>query len=183
MITFDRWELREMVQTIQHLSELWLKFQESPTLFSDATQGDIRNWISLIKDESYVWYEVLEQGKLVGVIYFQLLGDDADLHIIFFDRRPAEKKELVRFFCKFMFDGLPGLARISCAIPSIYYGTCRIAMAIGKWEGTKRQAVVIGGKRVDVQLYGLLRQEAYGIPDRENQRDQRHTERYTGLTR
>lgn len=178
-MVFDRWEIRELDLTIPTLASLWIRLQEFPTLFSDATKGDIRNWISLVQDSEYVWYEVWERKELVGLIYAHLEEDDADLHVVFFDRRPAEKKELVRFFCKFLFDSLPDLARISCEVPSIYYGTCRIAMAIGKWEGTRRQAVVIGGKRVDVHLYGLLRQEAYGIPEREGQRDQHHPVRYT----
>lgn len=179
MLIFDRWEVRELRQDVPNLSELWLKLQEFPTLFSDATQGDIRNWISLIRDDSYAWYEVFEQGRLVGVIYVQVLEDEADLHLAFFDRKPAEKKPLVRYFCQFLFDGLPRLYRISCVVPAIYYATCRLAAALGKYEGTKRQAVVIGGKRVDVHLYGLLRTESYGIPERQNQRDQHHPERYS----
>lgn len=178
MLSYGRWELRHLPLEVGYLSDLWKKLQEYPTLFSDETRGDIRNWISMIRDQSYWWHEVWEGDESVGIIYVQLQGDDADLHIMFFDRKPAEKKELVKFFCRFLFDHLPELVRISCSVPEIYYATGRLAMAIGKWEGKKRQAVVIGGKRVDVNLYGLLREEVYGIPERQDQGNQHHSERH-----
>ena len=179
MLIFERWELRPMSMDIRHLAETWIKLQAFPTLFSDATKGDIKNWISLLQDQEYVWYEVFEGDQVVGLIYVQLQGDDADLHIMFFDRKPAEKKDLVRFFCRFLFDSLPELERISCVVPAMYFSTCRLASAIGKWEGTRRKAVVIGGNRVDVHLYGLLRNEAYGISDRENQGNQHNSQRHS----
>lgn len=172
MLVFDRWELQPLSMDIRHLAELWIKLQSFPTLFSDATKGDIQNWISLIQDQSFVWYEVFEKGTDVGLVYVQLQDGDADLHIVFYDRKPAEKKDLVRFFCGFLFDSIPDLVRISCVVPAPYFGTCRLASAIGRWEGTRRQAVSIGGKRVDVHLYGLLRDESYGISEREGQRGQ-----------
>lgn len=178
MLVFDRWELRPMSMDIRHLAETWHRLQAYPTLFSDATKGDIQNWISLLQAQNFVWYEAFEGETNVGLIYVQMDSDDADLHIVFYDRKPAEKRELVRFFCRFLFDSLPGLARISCVVPAIYHGTCRLASAIGRWEGTKRQAVSIGGKRVDVHLYGLLREESYGIPDGKGKADQLNTQRY-----
>lgn len=181
MLVFDHWELRPMSADIRHLAELWLKLQAYPTLFSDATKGDIQNWISLLLDENFVWYEVFEQETAVGLIYVQLQDEDADLHIVFYDRKPAEKKELVRFFCRFLFDSIPRLVRISCVVPAIYHGTCRLASAIGKWEGTKRQGVSIGGKRFDVHLYGLLRDESYGIPNGKGKADQLDAQRYPAV--
>lgn len=178
MLVFDRWELRPMSMDIRHLAELWIKLQAYPTLFSDATKGDIQTWISLLQDENFVWYEVFEKDVAVGLIYVQLQAEDADLHIVFYDRKPAEKRELVRYFCRFLFDSIPDLVRISCVVPAIYHGTCRLASAIGKWEGTKRQGVSIGGKRIDVHLYGLLREESYGIPDGKGKADQLNTQRY-----
>ena len=180
MLIFERWELRPMSMEIRHLAELWIKLQSYPTLFSDATKGDIQNWITLLQQDNFLWYEAFEKDTLVGLMYVELQGDDADLHIVFYDRKPAEKKELVKFFCRFVFDTQPQLARISCVVPAMYYATCRLANAIGKWEGTRRQAVVIGGKRTDVHLYGLLRNESYGIPAREGQRDQLHPDGYQG---
>jgi RimJ/RimL family protein N-acetyltransferase len=170
VILFDRWEIKELPYDVMHLAALWLKLKEFPTLFSDSTRGDIQNWISMIRDDSWVWYEVMEKEKLVGIIYFQLVDDKADIHIAFFDRKPAEKKELVKFFCKFLFDGLPQLHKITAAIPSIYFATWRLAKAVGfKWEGTLREDAVFEGRRIDVNLYGLLRNEAYGLPEESGQ--------------
>jgi len=170
MLSFDKWELAPLHQDLIELSLLWQELQKFPTLFSDATRGDIRNWISMVQDESYVWYVVREKGRDVGVIYFQMQDDRADIHIAFFDRKPAEKKELVKFFCKFMFDGIPSLHKITAQIPAIYFATWRLAKTVGfVWEGTFREDVVIDGKRTDVHFYSLLRSEAYGLPKESGQ--------------
>src|SRR5215471_19759440 len=99
MIIFDRWEIRELPTDIHSLALVWHKLQEYPTLFSDSTRGDIRNWISMVQDEHCVWYLVQEQNEVVGMIYFELRDDKADGHLVFFDRKPAEKRDLVRFMC------------------------------------------------------------------------------------
>jgi RimJ/RimL family protein N-acetyltransferase len=176
MSSLERWTVEQVEIDVDELSYLWKKLQGYPTLFSDATRGDIRNWISLVRDPSTYWFKVLEKDELVGLIYFQLLGDDADIHIVFFDRRPSEKKELVKKVCLTVFENIKQLERISANIPAMYFGTCRLAQAVGfKWEGTKRSAVSIGGRRENVHLYGLLRSEAYGLPEegRQGVRDSR----------
>jgi len=135
----------------------------------------------MISDESFVWYVVEEKGTAVGIMYFQLVDNKADGHLLFFDRKPAEKKELVRFFCKFLFDAMPELNKITASVPVIYHSTRRLAQKVGfRYEGTLRQDVKIGGKLVDVDLFGLLRHEAnYGIPQRAGEADQLHAPRYS----
>lgn len=119
----------------------------------------------MVRDPSYVWYEVIERGKLVGIIYFQLIDDKADFHIAFFDRKPAERKELGKFLVRYLFEVLPGLNKIVAAIPAIYFGTWRLAKSVGfRWEGTLREDVTFEGRKMDVHLYGLLRRDLQPEP-------------------
>lgn len=144
----------------RHLAELWHRLQEYPTLFSDKSTEDIRNWVELVKTENSIWLEVLEGEAVVGLIRIFVEGDDADCHIMFFDRKPAEKKDLCRAVLTQLFLVLPHLERVSASVPDIYKATWRLAMKVGfKWEGTKRKAVAIGGQRRDVHLYGMLRSD------------------------
>jgi RimJ/RimL family protein N-acetyltransferase len=166
VIVFDRWSVAPLELEQRGLAELWLKLQSYPTLFSDSTRGDLRAWIDLLRAPDTIWFDVSEGEESVGLIYFRLQDDDAEIHPIFFDRKPAEKCGLLKFVCKFVFDSLPVIERISASVPEIYHGTSRLAIKTGfKWEGKKRQAVKLNGKRFDVNLYGLLRAEAYGLPE------------------
>lgn len=160
MVTFDRWQVREMPRDPHHLALLWSRLESYPILFSDETRGDIQSWISSVTHEGTIWLEVLEGSEVIGIIRVILEGDDADCHITFFDRKPAEKKELCKAVIVQLFKTLPQLERISAAVPDIYPATWRLAMKVGfKWEGTKRKAVTIGGQRRDLHLYGMLRSE------------------------
>ncbi len=169
MIPFDRWTIQQVDATdVPRLARLWAQLQQFPTLFSDSTKGDLRNWLELLADPSTVWFEVMDGIKTVGLIYFILDDDDAKIHIVFFDRAPAEKRELVKKICELVFDGCPQIHRISAEIPEIYHGTCRLADKVGfRWEGKKREAVMIGGRRQNVQLYSLLRTD--GLPQESRQ--------------
>jgi RimJ/RimL family protein N-acetyltransferase len=160
MLVFQRWTVRQLDINIPELAFLWNKLQEYPTLFSDATRGDIRNWISLVQDPSTVWFQIFDEKELVGLVYLEQQQDDANVHIVFFDRKPAEKKDLCRHIAKLIFDSWPNLHRLTAEVPDIYYSTWRLAQKIGfHWEGTKRESVVIGGQRRGVHLYSLLRGE------------------------
>lgn len=165
MISFDRWTVSELKVDVPTISNLWRKLQQFPTLFSDETRGDIDGLISLVRAENTIWLEIREGEEVVGVVYFIFDGSgDADSHMVFFDRRPAEKRELLQAVVRQLFDILPSLVRISATVPDIYFSTWRLVEKIGfRREGKKRLGVSIGGKRVDLHLYGLLRHEAYGL--------------------
>ena len=156
------WKVRHLNLTMARMQELWEKLATYQSLFSDLTRGDVKNFeIVLLSPDSF-WLEVVdEEENLIGVMYLtntqQLI--DADVHIVFFDRKPAEKARLCQLTLEWIFRNF-AYRRLSATIPSIYYAVIRLAKHIGfKEEGRKRESLLMGNKWVDEQLLGILRAE------------------------
>lgn len=141
---------------------LWNKTQQFRTLFSDVTRGDFNNFVGVLMDKHSVWFEVTRDEELIGLIWITELYTivDANAHLAFFDRRPAEKKELCKELIKWTFAHYP-MHRITVHVPALYHATDRLVNGIGfTREGNKREALLIGGQWNDVAIYGITRQEA-----------------------
>jgi len=172
------WEVREMVLTKEKVERIWKLLQDYRTLFSDLTRGDYNAWVQYITDPNTYWLEIYGEKDLVGVVYFEQLNAMIDFegHMMFFDRRPAEKKEVLRELLKFMFARFDLLNRITLNVPKMYYATRRLALAMSfVEEGTKREAVMIGGKWCDLISYGILRRQVNVWTNRENQDSRERT--------
>ena len=161
IVRVDRWSVREVELTPEKVKALWEMLQRYKTLFSDLTRNDIDNFVRVITAQNSMWFEVVDYDVIVGIIWF---GDmwqvtDCNAHMVFFDRRPAEKVDLCRAVVRWMFDNFP-LRRITVSPPAIYHATLRLLEKIGfKQEGRKRDAVLLGGKWNDQIIFGILRQE------------------------
>lgn len=150
-----------MIMTPQKVEWLWREMQKYRTLFSDLTRGDVSNFAALVIDANSLWFEVVHDNVIIGVVYFTELERviDCETHCIFFDRRTMDKIELCRKIIKFMFRRFP-LNRITATIPSPYYLTLRLAKKLGfQQEGIKRQSQLMGNNWVDEVIFGLLRSE------------------------
>lgn len=158
----DRWQVKEMYLTPQKVKALWEKTQEHKTLFTDFTRDDPSTFVYHITNPDTYWLEIFEGKMLVGLICvmnFKFI--DAEVHIMFFDRKPAEKVEVYRSVMAYLFENFP-LQRITVVIPAIYFATIRLAERLGfRKEGTKRKAVLIGGNWIDQYIYGILRTELW----------------------
>lgn len=108
-----------------------------------------------------MWFEVVDYDVPVALIWFAGIDHIVDItaHCVFFDRQMAEKREVVRELLRWMFDKFP-IQRITAMPPAMYKATVRLLESLGFIrEGTKRQAIIIGGRWNDVAVYGLLRGE------------------------
>lgn len=161
ILSVGKWEVREMTLTVEKMQSMWTTLQRYQTLFSDFTRGDYDAWVAFVLSPTTYWLEVWELDKTVGVIYFEGIHApiDVQLHMMFFDRAPAEKAPLVREVVKYMFSHFP-IQRITVMVPRIYHATLRLSEKLGfRREGTKREAVLLGGRWVDIVICGLLRKE------------------------
>jgi RimJ/RimL family protein N-acetyltransferase len=161
LITVNRWEVDHMKLSLEKLNLLWQMLHKRKTLFSDLTRDDFTNFVQTVSDKNSVWLEVREAGVVIGLFYFGEMYQviDTNAHMVFFDRRPAEKLELCRAVVKWMFTTFP-IHRMTVTPPVIYYATIKLMERIGfKKEGMKRQAVLLGGKWVDQYIYGITREE------------------------
>lgn len=156
------WKVRHLTLTVERAQELWEQLSSYRTLFSDLTRGDRKNFDIVLLSEDSFWMEVVDESeKLVGVMYLtntqQLI--DADVHIVFFDRKPAEKARLCQLTMEWLFREFP-YRRLSATIPQIYYAILRLARHVGfKDEGLKRDSLLIGNKWVNEVMLGILRSE------------------------
>lgn len=169
VLEFERWRVVEMQLTPEKLKWLWEEMNRYRTLFSDLTRGDVSNFYDLITSPNSLWLEIYEdlapvslQHKMIGIAYWTGMQNlmDADAHLIFFDRKPAEKADLCREIIRWFFKHNPEFHRMSATLPHIYHATIRLAKKIGfKIEGRRRQSQLMGGRRIDEVMLGLLASE------------------------
>lgn len=162
ILVHDRWEVRELALTLEKTKWLWDEMCRYRTLFSDFTRGDAGNFYDLVNSPGSLWLEILDGKRTIGLIYWTGLQNviDADIHLIFFDRKPAEKAELCKAIGRWFFREFPGCIRVTATLPVIYHATIRLAERIGfRKEGCKRKSQLMGGKYVDEVILGLLFEE------------------------
>jgi len=161
LLVVDRWTIYELELTREKITALWNLLQKYRTLFSDITYQDAGNFVQAVTANDSLWFEVREHDAIVGIIWF---GDihqvvDCTVHVVFFDRKPAEKIEVCRAVMRWMFKNFP-IHRITVTPPTIYLATVRLLERLGfTREGTKREAVLMGGQWNDQAIYGITRTE------------------------
>lgn len=159
---FDRWRVQEALFNPEKVAWIWTEMNKYKSLFSDLTRGDIAGFSGMLAQPDTLWFEVLDENdEIVGLLSIMNLRRviDCEVHILFFDRRPAEKMLLCRQVVAWVFEHYP-LRRMTATIPSIYYRTIKLAKNIGfKEEGRKRESQLMGNKWVDEVILGILRYE------------------------
>lgn len=164
LIDFGRWRVVEINLTLDKLQWLWTEMQKYRTLFSDLTRGSFENFYNLILLQDSFWLEVIDEGdEVIGIVYWTDMKQmiDTSVHVMFFDRKPAEKIPLCREIAKWFFINFPQYHRMTATLPHIYHATIRLAGHVGfRREGRKRQSQIMGGKYVDEITMGLLASES-----------------------
>jgi RimJ/RimL family protein N-acetyltransferase len=159
---FGNWKVRELQFTHDKIAWLWSEMNKYRSLFSDLTRGSHVNFSNMIIQPDTLWFEVVdEQDNWVGLLYVMHMSRviDCEVHILFFDRKPAEKVHLCKQVVQWVFEHYP-LRRMTATIPHIYYRTIKLAKSIGfKEEGRKRESQLMGNKWVDEVILGILRHE------------------------
>lgn len=154
--------VRQLSLDWQKLDEIWRRLNRFRTLFSDLTRGDVDNYLRFVTLPGTLWLEIVnETDELVGLITVEDLHQitDAQAHVVYFDRSVADKEELGKKVLQWLFENFP-LKRLTVRVPSIYYATVRHVKTLGfQQEGRLRSAVLIGGRWVDVLIFGVLREE------------------------
>jgi len=151
-----------MLFTPEKISWFWTEMNKYKSLFSDLTKGDLANFTAMFAQPDSLWFEVLDGNEdIVGMLYILNMHEviDCEVHILFFDRRPAEKVLLCKQVVAWVFERYP-FRRMTAVVPSIYYRTIKLAKNIGfREEGRKRESALLGNKWVDEVILGILRHE------------------------
>jgi len=159
IVSVDQWSVHDVAFTIDKIKATWELLQRHKTLFSDLTREDPGNFIKAIMSSNMLWYEVRDHGVLVGFIWFTDLHQVVDytVHLVFFDRQPAEKLFVCKKVLSWMFKAFP-VHRITGFPPEIYRATIRLMKNLGfEIEGTKRESVLIGGRWNNQVVMGITR--------------------------
>lgn len=161
VVELNEFKVYELQLSWPKIAWLWQKMQEYKTLFSDLTRQDFGNFLNTLVAKSAYWFEIHKDDQIVGLVWFTDTYQVVDMtvHCVMFDRRPAEKAPLLRELTKWMFANFP-INRVTAVPPAIYFGTVNLLRKLGfSHEGTKRGAVLIGGKWIDILIYGITRNE------------------------
>lgn len=165
ILTVDEWVVQDLTLSPEKLKQVWKMLKRQRTLFSDLTTNDVSNFVAAVTSPNAIWFEVREEGTMVGIIWF---GDlhlitDCEAHMVFFDRNILEKKDLCIEVMRWMFHNFP-LERISVNPPMMYKKTIYFLKVVGfKQEGLKRRSTLIGGRWWDQAMFGITRTEAEAL--------------------
>lgn len=162
ILSCDGYDVKPMNLTWPKLLFIWEQLSRFRTLFSDLTKGDLENFIRYITSQDTLWLEIWKGDNLVGIITCEGMHRiiDIEAHVLFLDREVANKAGVCKEVVKWLFDNF-ALQRITVEVPRLYFATIRLVEQIGfRYEGTKRDAILIGGKWENVKTFGLTRREA-----------------------
>ena len=159
IVSVDQWSVHDVMFTKEKVAAVWELLQRHTTLFSDLTRGDYNNFVKTVVSPNMLWYEIRDHDILVGLGWFTGLHQvvDYEVHLVFFDKQPAEKLYICKAMIQWMFHTFP-IHRITSTPPVMYRATIRLLMKLGfEREGTKRESVIIGGRWNDQAIMGITR--------------------------
>lgn len=162
-------QVRPLRFTKENLYTLFLKFSQFKTIIGKEFRGDFKQFCTLFLtqqrdgtvDSNGIFWVV---DDFVGIFYITEIqpGVDCTVHYSFFDKRHKGRIELIKGMMRYVFEALKFqrmTARIPLyAKPSVLYFTEQ-HLGFTK-EGRMRKAELFDGKWFDVNIYGLLREEA-----------------------
>jgi hypothetical protein len=163
LVQSGKWKAVELELTLEKLRWLWTRMSAYRSLFNDLTRGSVENFYAVMSLTDSFWLEIQDsEDHVIGLVYWTGMSQiiDCDVHMMFLDHRPAEKKALCLEIAKWFFTKYPQYHRMTATLPETYRATIRLAMKIGfKWEGRKRQSQLMQGARIDEVVLGLLASE------------------------
>src|SRR5574338_1317634 len=98
LLVHDRWSVHVLRLRNEQAYAVWLMLQQHPSLFEDDTSRDFSDWLRVLEKPEMVWLGIYEAHVLVGLVSldFSPGHGNVEVHLMFFDRKPAEKAELIK---------------------------------------------------------------------------------------
>lgn len=154
--------------TPEKIRDLWVEASKHDVLFSDYTEGKLEPFIDVLMDPRGVWFEIVEDGQILGAMYLSdvIPGFDAVGHFTFWDSIASGREPLALYAMEFVMDRY-NLHRLTAKIPVYQKGTIRFTERLGfKREGKIREAVPHKGKWMPMYSFGILRSEVDDMIER-----------------
>lgn len=156
-----------MTLTPRNLKTFWDKSRKFVTIFNEETRGDFRKFLEVFLREGVNGVEARgifwTIDDFVGMLYLTDMEAEVDAcaHYIFFDGRHKGRLDLVRAMLLYVMRRY-NFHRLTAEAPLFYKPSALLfAEQLGFIkEGRKRLSRPFDGKWFDVNMYGLLREEA-----------------------
>lgn len=151
----------------RNLKTFWDKSRKFVTIFNEEVRGDFKKFLEVFLREGPEGVEVRGLfwviDDFVGIMYLTDMepGIDAKVHYIFFDGRHKGRIDLVRAMIVYVMLRYD-FRRLTAEAPLFYKPSALLfAEQVGfVKEGRKRLARPFDNKWFDVNIYGILREEA-----------------------
>lgn len=143
------------------LEELWAEVQKHKAMFWEPLHGELENFVDILFQPGWLFFEVYKFGRLVGFFYFTNISKltDIQMHGIAFDRQLTDKVPLIQKILGWLFENF-AVERVEVAIVAPFKATMRFVERIGfVREGVRRKAVIYHSRWMDQVIYSVTREE------------------------
>lgn len=159
LFSVESFDVKVLYPTPENAEFLWTKMAKRKTFFHDFDRGNADAFKERLTMYGTEWFEVWRSGQLAGIVWVTGLHEvlNAYLHTAFFDNNVQDKLAVTKAIIEHLFSKY-ALWRLTAIVPEIHFASHRMYRRIGfRPEGRLRQAVLMGGNKIDLILYGLLR--------------------------
>jgi hypothetical protein len=145
------------------LTWIWERMERRPSEFSELTIPDPQAFEAAVFSRDLLWYEfpdeTADRSKGLIAMRHEPGSPEAVLMLTMLDKRVRDKAEPFMDWLTWVFGTFP-INRLTMEVPDVHFGMRRLVERT-HWrrEGTKRQAIRLPGRWVNVGIYGLLREE------------------------
>lgn len=152
----ERWEL--LVLTPEKIEWLWEQCLRFPIIFDDFGKNNKKAYLAKLYDPRNMFMDI-GPGLGLGCVMGIKPRLDALIHIVMFDRRLKGREPLFKEMLAYTFNTFQ-LRRLTAMISEDAVMAEALAKRMGfTHEGTMRKAMLREGRYVDIEIYGLLREE------------------------
>lgn len=149
--------------TPQKIQELWIEYSRHDTLFSDYTQGKVEPFLDVLFAPNAIVVEIysMEDEVPIGSMMMnRILKDfDALVHFTLWDSRARGKEPLFLEMMRMYMDEF-NFRRLSVEVTAHSSGVIRMIKRLGfQHEGTRREGSIHKGVWIDLEMFGILRNE------------------------
>lgn len=152
----DDW--KPFVVTEESITELWKKLQGFPIVFDDYGKNDFQGFVAKFFSRNNMFFDI---GDGTGLACAMGVRPRLDMvvHLIMFDRRLRGREPVFLNLLGYLFRSLQ-LRRATAIIPSDAQTGINLAKRLGfLQEGIMRDATIRDGKYIDLEVFGLLRED------------------------
>lgn len=146
------------------MADMWEESSKHDVLFSDHTRGDVEQFVEVFLDPASVWMEIVrkEDQEVLGSVYVTQVAPQFEAygHFTFWDSHAKGRAPFLHKVMWWIFERY-SLHRLNAEVPTYQSGWMAfVEGGLGfKKEGVKREGTLYKGEWVDLEMFGLLREE------------------------